>query len=1042
MPFDFNTPLGGGKLGLSQFDKPEPSYLETVGAWVRQESPIGSYLSSARREVDDFDRIDPSYNPFEDIVGYEDYADRFERSYNPQATAAIKANIDKEQKDREIQESSGWIATGLGMGAALLTDPTILLPGGALVRAGRLGFRTGRSAVAVGAAAAVGTAAQETALQGTQETRTATETTLAIGGSAILGGLLGGAGAKLFTNAEWDRFSRALKEDLSADVPNPDEIVETIVSRAQSAGAAAVGDNIKLDDLGVGGPRIAQAVARATAAAKINPGIQTMLSPSKKVREVYAQLADNPIYTRMNMEGETLGAAVENEVKVYQRGILAQWLRGTKDIYREAKNEGWTGTRTEFNEAVARAGRRGDVAEDGNVFVTRAAQEARTKIFTPLLRKAQELGLLPDDIKVETAATYVTRFWNRQMLIGEEREFRRIAREYFTKEIAKLPADKKIDFVNDADLRDYVEEVVTSVFNNLTGKGAGDVPEWLVPVKRGPLKERTFKIPDEKIERFLENDMETILRRYTRIMGAEVGLAKKFGRADMRDQLDAIKKEYQSLREAAKTEAERMRLNADEKRDLTNLEAFRDMIRGTYRAAEEGSEWSKLTRAALAWNYMRLLGGVTITSLTDVSRFLGVYGLRATMREALPALASNVKAVKVARQDARDLGVVSETVLQTRLASLADMNDPYAYGSKYERYLSNATNLFTKATGLSWLNDTTKTIASVMTQNRILRNAMDWDKAGKREQAYMAYLGIDKATARDIAEQFRLHGVEENGIRGANLSEWGKELDSIDPATLSSKVVARDGGSTRTISEKSGSQILAESRAKVERARTAYAAALAKDVDRTIITKGISDTPLWMKSNWGRLLMQFKSFGLASHQRVLIAGLQERPHRLAEQLLIGTTIGMMIAYLKFIERGDTDEAERLTKNPGLWIADGLDRTGILSLPFEISNTAEKIGSPVGIKTAIQAAAGDEDRGGPVSRYASRNKLGAVAGPSAGIFQDLATIAEQLGDQGSEGKGLQKSGVNAIIRQIPGATLPGVRSALHLGVKPALTDAVD
>lgn len=1006
MPFDFNTPLGGGKLGLSQFDKPDPSYLETVGAWVRQESPVGSYLSSARRQVDDFDRVDPAYNPFDDIAGYEEYADSFERSYNPQATAAIKADIDKEQKDREIQASSGWVATGLGMSAALLTDPTILIPGGALIKAGRLGYSTAKSAASVGAAAMIGTAAQESALQATQETRTAGETALALGGSALLGGLLGAGGAKLFTNAEWGSFSRALKEDLSDEVPNADEIVETIVSRAQSAGAATVGDNIKLDDLGVGGPRIAQAIARATAAAKINPGIQTMLSPSKKVREIYAQLADNPIYTRMNMEGETLGAAVENEVKIYQRGFLAQWLRGAKDTYREAKGAGWVGSRTEFNEAVARAGRRGDVAEDGNVFVTRAAQDAREKIFTPLLRKAQELGLLPEDIKVETAATYVTRFWNRQMLVGEENEFRRIAREYFTKEIAKLPPDKKIDFVNDADLRDYVEEVVTSVFNNLTGKGAGDVPEWLVPVKRGPLKERTFKIPDEKIERFLENDMEVILRRYTRIMGAEVGLAKKFGRADMRDQIDSIKKDYQSLREGAKTETERMRLNADEKRDLTNLEAFRDMIRGTYRAAEESSEWSKLTRAALAWNYMRLLGGVTVTSLADVSRFLGVYGLRATMREALPALVSNVKAVKIARQDARDLGVVSETVLQTRLASLADMNDPYAYGSKYERYLSNATNVFTKATGLSWLNDTTKTIASVMTQNRILRNAVDWTKAGERERAYMAYLGINQDMADRIAKQFKTHGVEENGIRGANIYAWD------------------DQG-----------------------AFTAYAAALAKDVDRTIITKGVSDTPLWMKSNWGRLIMQFKSFGLASHQRVLIAGLQERPHRLAEQMAMGTAIGMMIAYVKFLERGDTDEAERLTTNPGLWIADGLDRTGILSLPFEVSNTAEKLGSPFGIKSAIQAVAGDEDRGGPVSRYASRNKLGAIAGPSAGIFQDLATIAEQFADQGTdsegrEGKGLQKSGVNAIIRQIPGATLPGVRSLLHLGVKPALTDAVD
>src|SRR5690606_10258637 len=158
---------------------------------------------------------------------------------------------------------------------------------------------------------------------------------------------------------------------------------------------------------------------------------------------------------------------------------------------------------------------------------------------------------------------------------------------------------------------------------------------------------------------------------------------------------------------------------------------------------------------------------------------------------------------------------------QSRLASLADLNDPYRYHSGMDRYLSNATNLFSKATGLSWWNDTMKTVASVMTQNRMARNARDWGRAGQREQAYMAYLGIDEDMGSRIADQLRRHGVEEQGIWGANVSDW----DDVG-------------------------------------ARRAWAAALNKDVDRTIITKGISDTPLWMKTNWGRLVGQFKSFGL------------------------------------------------------------------------------------------------------------------------------------------------------------------------------------
>lgn len=1385
MPFDPTSPLAPEPetVGVGEYDKPSPAFLDTLSAAFRQENLIGSYLTSARRTVDDFEKVDPNYDVFDDIKGYEDNLDRFETVYNQNAAAAVKADIDKEKKDREILAASGWTGTGLTMGASIL-DPTIFLPGGALVKAGRLGYRAGRSALAVGVAAGAATAVQEGGLQATQELRTAGESAINIGGSAILGGIVGAAAAKYFSKAEWGRFGASLKADLTGEVVNPDEVVNVIVSRAQSAGAAAI-DDIKLDDLGVGGPKVAQAVAKATAAARVNPGIQTMLSPSKAVRETYTKLVDNPIYSKMNMAGDTLGSDVENLVKLYQRGAMSQWLRSSRDGYREARKAGFKGTKSDFYEAVAFAGRRGDVDPNGNQFVTRAAQEARAKVFDPLLKRAQANGQLADDVGPETSQSYVTRMWNRTRLIAEEPRFREIAREYFLKELAKtqikaeeinignrivdadriagqfeqaderleglerrlagraaarqrkvadleitrqtrmgvlqerapkplvdmlrgadenaamvdavkqareaqrsankkqsfaeakpvlavirrkggvrigsqldselrsmgvtpktnpglflnrggigdvdnfvksedkifsdlpddgagyvdarsiyeairselagdplrtadeieaerfadnigqvasewlervglpenatvkdvrdfigrvLGAEKDVDavdakvsrlereiedfdkatdslkneaaisgqeaatirtqlddldgelekvaelsnasprvsiivdyartkrdlfkaklkerhltkrldaiqeldsagkanddllaelaaksvdlkaldaeiktliakadklqpmvprmrqklpdFVSDIDRDDYINDVITAVFNNLTGKGKGDVPEWLVPVTRGPLKERTFKIPDDMVEEFLENDMELILRRYTRIMGAEVELASKFGRADMKEQFDAITKEYVELRKTAKSPAEREVLTAAEKRDTANLAAFRDMIRGTYRASEESSSWSAITRGALAWNYMRLLGGVTLSSLTDSARLVGVHGVRATMSQALPALVARTMAAKIAKGDARDLGVVAESVLQSRLASLADLNDPYASGAKFDRFLSNATNAFSKATGLSWWNDTMKTMASVMTQNRILKNAEagDFSKIPERERAYMAFLGIDEDMAQRIASQFQAHGSQDGNIYGANVSQWDDEL-----------------------------------------AVRAYGAALSKDVDRTIVTKGAADQPLWTKTNWGRLIMQFKSFGMASHQRVLIAGLQERPHRFAEQLVFATAVGMMISYLKMVERGDFERADDLISNPGKWVADGLDRSGIMFLAFEPVNTVDKVlsawgGPNVGVNRVFSELAGDENTGGSATRFASRNATGAVAGPSIGIFEDLSQIAAALakGD-------LNQGSANALIRQIPGATLPGIRSAIHIGVKPAFHEAVE
>lgn len=1386
MPFDLNSPVeGAGALVLSAYDKPEPTFFQTLGAAFRQENVIGSAMSSAYLDgpADELSKIDQTYNVYQD----PDFADlvkkdpeRWETVYNRKAAEVVRSNIQRETKDEATLKASGWVPWLSSEAVATLTDPSILVPGGAMVRSGRIGFDILKSSAAIGIASGIGTAVQEAGLQATQETRTAKTSAMNVGGSVILGGIIGGLGSKFFSKGEWDAVSRQLETDLADDVPNPEALTQTIVQRMQSAGAAA-SDNINLEDLGIGGSKAAELVARATAAARINPGVQTMLSPSKRVREVYAKMVDNPIMTRMNMEGKTLGADVENLVKLYERGAVASWLKSSRALYRDARKNGFTGTIGEFNTAVARAGRRGDIDEGGNEFVTRAAQEARSKVFDPLLERAKRSGLLPEDVKVTTAASYVTRLWNRQRLMGEETRFRDIARRYFSEQLDQallrqeerkignkvvdtmfvddrynkaftrlqnvedrlaarqktrdamlgrvrgeesrrfdilkdrapkevvtalreaqagdslvkavkeartaenvrlaktpvltilkrrggvrigssldanlramgvtpktvpglfkkeggrgsadnivgsefelfdsLPTDangyvdenalmdairaevsgnalrsaaeetqlsnadalganvsewlksvgidenatireireimaeklrpekvlddvdsriarlnqeiedfdkatdglrnerlvseaqaknvakelqdledeinanvdqvkqspaikrmvdyarsrrdygkarydqtrikartdaiKRVDaegrltpeleaelnvlakeakevevrlakanatseklkpflpkqkeeipeFVDEGDRADYIEEIVSSVFNNLTGKGAADVPEWIVPVKRGPLKDRVFNIADEQVEDFLENDAELILRRYARTMAAEVELTDRFGRADMQEQLDEIVREYAELRKGAKSAADLEKLNEAEKRDLGNLKAFRDMIRGTYRAADEGSSWSAITRAALTWNYIRMMGGVTLTSITDAASVLGKFGMRATLTEPAKMFAAKLKgnkALRISMEDARELGVVTERVLQSRLANLAELQDPYRYGSTFERFLSNTSNVFTKATGLGYWNDGLRSIVGVMTQNRLMKNIfgaldettgrIDFAKIHPAEKAHLASLGIDENMAARIADQQRKFGMIEDGIYGPNATQWEDDLA----------------------------------------ART-WAAALNKAADMTVIMKGVADNPLWMKSNVGKLFFQFKSFMLASHQRVLIAGLQQRQHRLAEQLIFGTTLGMLISYLKYVERGDFDEAERLLENPGLWIANGVDRSGVLSIPFEISNTVEKWGVP-GITSAAQLAAGDKDQGGGASRYASRGRFGAIAGPTVGTFEDLTTILDQL-----IGGDIKKSGVNAAVRQLPGATLPGFRTGINVGLKPALME---
>jgi hypothetical protein len=213
----------------------------------------------------------------------------------------------------------------------------------------------------------------------------------------------------------------------------------------------------------------------------------------------------------------------------------------------------------------------------------------------------------------------------------------------------------------------------------------------------------------------------------------------------------------------------------------------------------------------------------------------------------------------------------------------------------------------------------------------------------------------------------------------------------------------------------------------------AFHAAIAKTADMQIVTKGVSDVPLWMHSNTGRLIMQFKSFAMASHQRVLLSGLQQGPRHIAQLVVTGTIMGMLVSYLKMIERGDIDGANALLENPGRAVAEGLDRSGILSWIMDVSSMAEKFNVPGVISTASRFA-GDEDQRGPGSRYATRSKTGALAGPVSGFIEDFSKGMEQLvtGDY-------TKGGVNSMSRLLPGRSLPGVRSLLEYQVKPWAED---
>ncbi|MBX3583665.1 MAG: hypothetical protein KF810_17400 [Rhizobiaceae bacterium] len=583
------------------------------------------------------------------------------------------------------------------------------------------------------------------------------------------------------------------------------------------------------------------------------------------------------------------------------------------------------------------------------------------------------------------------------------------------------------EFLSPQDRADYVNQIVDDIFNQLTGRARQGMPSYdMVMTARGPLKERTFNIPDELIEDFLEQDIELIARRYARVMAADVEMTRMDkrlggpGKPDLVGQVDRVRADYAQLRdnlnasdldEPAKARA-RLELKKMEARDLEDLGSVRDILRGQYKMDSQHTNFARVMNLAQSFNFMRSLGGVLASSLADAVRPPMTHGMLRYMGEGIAPLVTNLKGVKLAVADAKLMGAVTERVLQSRLATMAELNDPYAQNSPFERFVANMANTFSKATLLPFWNDMHKSIASVLVQNRVLKNAMlDYDKLDSGEKKYMGFVGIDAHMAERIARQFDEFGDVTGNVHVPGIERW------------------TDDG-----------------------ARRAFAAAVNKDVDGVIVTKGVADVPTFAHTPGGRALLQFRTFALASHQRVLMRGMQESQSRFFTGIVGMMAFGMAAYAFKQFESG-----REFTSNPGTWVAEGLERSGIFSIAFEINNTWEKLGGPGFFTLASLAgktANPEADMKQPASRYANRDAFGALLGPS---FQLGTDAAQLLGIPARATQGdvdLKPADINRATSMVPFYTLPYWRWFMEggfglqwneggfQGVEPALKQAVE
>jgi len=158
-------------------------------------------------------------------------------------------------------------------------------------------------------------------------------------------------------------------------------------------------------------------------------------------------------------------------------------------------------------------------------------------------------------------------------------------------------------------------------------------------------------------------------------------------------------------------------------------------------------------------------------------------------------------------------------------------------------------------------------------------------------------------------------------------------------------------------------------------AKEAFRAAIVRDVDRVIVTPGL-EKPLFMSQTLGSVVGQFKTFALSSTQRVLLAGLQKPDLAFVNGAILTLGIGGFSAWARMQIAG----VDTSNWSIGKWAAESVDRSGLVSIFSEVNNIAEKV--TLG-KVGLSQFTGEQ-----ASRYASRNVVSSLLGPTIGTAQDV------------------------------------------------------
>lgn len=737
-----------------------------------------------------------------------------------------------------------------------------------------------------------------------------------------------------------------------------------------TAGAAAVhGTGLGPNTIARGARTLAEGVL-----GKVAPGLRLLTSPSSTVRDLVQQLAETRELLQKNLEGVATPQAIETLLRRHQ-GTWWEGYRARADAYRDYLQSlrdqpgAQRMSRNDFMRQVAFAMRRGDQSDIPQV--AKAAADTRRIVFDPLYKRAVEAGLMPEQAKLY-AESYLTR-------------------QYDTNKIRAKYSDW-LDTLTRAFVRQGVDQVEArdiayAATRNVLGAERGTM-DWRmmdnIVTPSGVTQARTLRVPDEELEPFLVSDIDHLTHSYIRTLAPEVEMTERFGSRDLSQQFDQVRDEYARLMERARGNDPMLaELEARREHDIRDLTAIRDRLYGTFGQPKDPGMFAvRAGRLLRSDNALRLLGAATLAHIPDVANTITRYGIGNTLT-AIARLGSSLDGLQLAREEARRIGVGLDMTMNVTASLLGD----YGSHSQYleQRMMAKLTRGFTILTGETPLITMVQSLASVLGQHELL-DAATRVTAGEAlptsRMARLAASGIDAQMLGRINAQALEHGRSVNGMRFGMSDQWA------------------DQGAAQ-----------------------AFENAILKDAHAMTLSPGVGDTPLWMSTEMGKAVLQFKSFAFAAARHVVLPisqGVAQGDVRAMSGLMALATAGFMSYWAKQTAAGQPIEYG----NPARMALEVLDKSNLMAWTSELI-------------FPMLWAAGFKD----LSRWSDRDPVETLGGPSAGTVASLyerRLPSKVLGDQEQKDQTFTRADLHFLRRLAPGQNLWYFRRAVN-GLEDSIGD---